>query len=97
MGRNTGSKCILEEPAHGVRVGAHQSDLVEADGLVVEAEILHAAWVAVDAGPVGAFAEVLATHAALGRCAGVISEPDQLHHCYIFRYSPRPSIKRRSK
>ena len=75
MGRNTGSKYILKELAHGARVGAHRADLVEADGLVVEAKVFHAARVAADADPVGAFAEVLAAHAALGevrwRVAGV--------------------------
>jgi hypothetical protein len=66
LGRNTGSKYILKEPAHGARVGAHRADLVEADELVVEAKVLHAARVAADADLVGAFAEVLAAHAALG-------------------------------
>lgn len=65
----------IKEPAHGARVGAHRADLVEADELVVEAKVLHAARVAADADLVGAFAEVLAAHAALGevrwRVAGV--------------------------
>ena len=66
MGRNTGSRYILKEPEHDARVWAHRADLVEADELVVEAKVLHAARVAVDADLVSAFAEVLAAHAALG-------------------------------